>query len=36
MTDQEDNINLGKNVFDNNNQERENRGLVWNEAVPDL
>ena len=23
MTDLEDNINLGKNVFDDNNQERE-------------
>ena len=23
MTDQEDNTNLGKNIFDDNNQERE-------------
>ena len=37
MTDQQDNINLGKIVFDDNNQERtkrENLGPVWDKPVP--
>ena len=34
MTDQEDNINLGKTVFDDNNQERKS-WPVWDKRVPD-
>ena len=34
MTDEEDNTNLGKIVFDDNNQEK-NLGPVWDKPVPD-
>ena len=34
MTEQEENINLGKMVFDDNTQER-NLGPVWDKPVPD-
>ena len=34
MTDQEDNINLGKIFFNDNNQERK-FGPVWDKLVPD-
>ena len=36
MTDQEDNINLGNIVCDDNNRGREkNRGRVWDKLVLD-
>ena len=35
MTEQEDNINLGKNVCEDNNQEK-NRWFVWDKPVPGL
>ena len=34
ITDQEDNINLGQIVFDDNNQERKSWAL-WDKPVPD-
>ena len=34
MPDQEDNIILGQNVFDNNNQERK-EWAFWDKPVPD-